>query len=345
MKSKRAREAATEAVEDVLPLNDAPTEDKKKRKRGEDESGEQGQLKKAKKDKKDKTDKKKSKKGAFEETRREKKDKRKNLQDLPEEDAEEEEVENQGDVAAPEAADASKSKKEKSASKSSKSSKTAGTNTTDEENKTVEKATSAQDRTEESTKTKKKKKEKKEKKDQDEKSTPTNEETTLADDPATEKGKPSRHIVFVGNLPFSATAASIKAHFATLNPISVRCLKNKDDANPCRGIAFVEFANVWSMRTCLDKFHHTIFEDGVSAGRKINVELTAGGGGSTKFRKDKIREKNVKLDENRAKRIDKEKTAKQQGGGEKKGRQGKEAGLEVGVHPSRLARNPGLGGR
>ncbi|KAG5991528.1 hypothetical protein E4U52_003555 [Claviceps spartinae] len=343
MKSKRAREAATEAVEDVLPLNDAPTEDKKKRKRSADESGEQGKLKKAKKDKKDKTDKKKSKKGAFEETRREKKDKRKNLQDLPEEDADEEEVENQGDAAAPAAADASKSKKEKSASKSSKSSKSAGTDVANEEKTTVEKAVSAQDGTEESTK--KKKKEKKAKKDKDEKSTTTNEETTLADDPATETGKPSRHIVFVGNLPFSATAASIKAHFATLNPISVRCLKNKDDANPCRGIAFVEFANVWSMRTCLDKFHHTIFEDGVSAGRKINVELTAGGGGSTKFRKDKIREKNVKLDENRAKRIDKEKTAKQQGGGEKKGRQGKEAGVEVGVHPSRLARNPGLSGR
>ncbi|KAG5924209.1 hypothetical protein E4U61_001348 [Claviceps capensis] len=346
MKSKRAREGATEAVEDVLPLNDAPTEDKKKRKRSEDESGEQGKLKKAKKDKKDKTDKKKSKKGTFEETRREKKDKRKNLQDLPEEDAdEEEEVENRGDVAAPAAADASKSKKEKSASKSSKSSKNAGTDATNEEKTTVAKAVSAEDGTEESTKPKEKKKEKKAKKDKDEKSTSTNEETTPADDPVTETGKPSRHIVFVGNLPFSATAASIKAHFATLNPISVRCLKNKDDANPCRGIAFVEFANVWSMRTCLDKFHHTIFEDGVSAGRKINVELTAGGGGSTKFRKDKIREKNVKLDENRAKRIDKEKTAKHQGGGEKKGRQGKEAEVEVGVHPSRLARNPGLGGR
>ncbi|KAG5943010.1 hypothetical protein E4U59_000740 [Claviceps monticola] len=346
MKSKRAREAATEAVEDVLPLNDAPTEDKKKRKRSEDESGEQGKLKKAKKDKKDKTDKKKSKKGTFEETRREKKDKRKNLQDLPEEDAdEEEEVENRDYVAGPAAADASKSKKEKSASKSSKSSKSAGTDATNEEKTTVEKAVSAEDGTEESTKPKEKKKEKKAKKDKDEKPTSTNEETTPADDPATETGKPSRHIVFVGNLPFSATAASIKAHFATLNPISVRCLKNKDDANPCRGIAFVEFANVWSMRTCLDKFHHTIFEDGVSAGRKINVELTAGGGGSTKFRKEKIREKNVKLDENRAKRIDKEKTAKQQGGGEKKGRQGKEAGVEVGVHPSRLARNPGLGGR
>ncbi|KAG5974088.1 hypothetical protein E4U58_003688 [Claviceps cyperi] len=345
MKSKRAREAATEAVEDVLPLNDAATEDKKKRKRSEDESGEKGEIKKAKKDKKDKkdkTDKKKSKKGAFEETRREKKDKRKNLQDLPEEDADEEEVENQGDVAAPATADASKSKKEKSASKSSKSSKSAGTDATNEEKKTVEKTVATQDGNEESTK----KKEKKAKKDKDGKSTPANEETTPADDPATETGKPSRHIVFVGNLPFSATASSIKAHFASLNPISVRCLKNKDDSNPCRGIAFVEFANVWSMRTCLDKFHHTIFEDGVSAGRKINVELTAGGGGSTKFRKDKIREKNVKLDENRAKRIEKEKmTKQQQGGGEKKGRQGKEAGVEVGVHPSRLARNPGLGGR
>lgn len=76
---------------------------------------------------------------------------------------------------------------------------------------------------------------------------------------------------------------------------------------------------------------------------------SAGGGGGTQFRKDKIREKNIKLDENRAKRIDKEKNEKsakqnQQGGGEDKAKQGG-GGMTGGIHPSRLARNPGLGGR
>ena len=86
--------------------------------------------------------------------------------------------------------------------------------------------------------------------------------------------KPDRHIVFVGNLPYTATAASISAHFASLSPIAVRCLKNKGDDKPCRGIAFVEFGKVWHMRTCLDKFHHSTFDDGISPARKINVELT-----------------------------------------------------------------------
>lgn len=90
---------------------------------------------------------------------------------------------------------------------------------------------------------------------------------------ADEAAKPDRHIVFVGNLPFSATAATISAHFASLSPTGVRCLSNKDDKNPCKGIAFVEFGKVWHQRTCLDKFHHSMFDDGVSPARRINVEL------------------------------------------------------------------------
>lgn len=64
--------------------------------------------------------------------------------------------------------------------------------------------------------------------------------------------------------------------------------------------------------------------------------LRAGGGGKTKFRKDKIREKNQKLDENRAKRIERERAAKEESGGQR------EEG-SAGIHPSRLARIPGLG--
>lgn len=71
--------------------------------------------------------------------------------------------------------------------------------------------------------------------------------------------------------------------------------------------------------------------------RKLTTSR-AGGGGKTKQRQEKIRAKNEKLDENRAKRIDREKMAKKEGaGGEDK------AQSNGGIHPSRLARLPGLG--
>lgn len=105
-------------------------------------------------------------------------------------------------------------------------------------------------------------------------------------------GKKPRFIVFVGtsnshplpispltpaslgNLPYSATAESIKAHFAPLHPTSVRCLNKRDDPTKCRGCAFVEFSSSKSIRTCLDKWHHSTFDDGISKARKINIEMT-----------------------------------------------------------------------
>ena len=86
--------------------------------------------------------------------------------------------------------------------------------------------------------------------------------------------KKTRFIVFVGNLPFTATADSVRAHFAALHPVSVRLLTQRDDPSKSRGIAFVEFSRFDHMKTCLDKMHHSIFNDGKSPARKINVELT-----------------------------------------------------------------------
>ncbi|TWU74628.1 hypothetical protein ED733_002347 [Metarhizium rileyi] len=309
MKSKRAREAATAAeAEDFLPVDDSPIE--KKRKRSDDENTEVKQ-KKAKKDKKDKKKDKKEK-----ESRREKKDKRKNLQDLPEEDAADEDADASKQAPAVKDGEGKESKKEKKRWKKEK-----------KEKKRKEEG-SGDDDDEEAKKAKKDKK----KKPKDE-AAPAEAPDAPDEGENAQDGKTPRHIVFVGNLPFTATSESIKAHFASLKPMSVRCLKNKDDDRPCRGIAFVEFANVWTMRTCLDKFHHSEFE-----GRRINIELTAGGGGGTKFRRDKIRDKNKKLDENRSRRIEKEKAAKgvSAGGASREESSG-------GIHPSRLARNPGLG--
>ena len=261
MKSKRAREAAE--VDDK-PVNGAVAEDvpAKKRKRDDDNEADAAGAKKVKKDKKEKKDKKDKKdKKHKKESRKEKKDKRKDLQDLPEEEPEEEPEQQQQNGDAP----ANAPKEEKVA-------------VTDAEKDKKQK------------KKEKKQKQKKAKEDAAAAST-TNGAATNGDaannqdaeakdnsnaidlDQSTAE-KQDRHIVFVGNLPFTATAATISAHFASLSPIAVRCLKNKDDDNPCRGIAFVEFGKVWHQRTCLDKFHHSLFDDGKSPARKINVELT-----------------------------------------------------------------------
>lgn len=61
---------------------------------------------------------------------------------------------------------------------------------------------------------------------------------------------------------------------------------------------------------------------------------SAGGGGKTKQRQEKIKEKNRKLDENRTKRIEREKVAKEES-------KGSPAHMEDAIHPSRRARVPG----
>lgn len=78
----------------------------------------------------------------------------------------------------------------------------------------------------------------------------------------------------IGNLPFSATTESITAHFASVHPQSVRHLTKKEDPTKSKGCAFVEFAGYDHMKTCLKLMHHSTFDDGKSAPRKINVELT-----------------------------------------------------------------------
>ncbi|KAF7913941.1 uncharacterized protein EAF01_000347 [Botrytis porri] len=151
------------------------------------------------------------------------------------------------------------------------------------------------------------------------------------------ESKAARFIVFIGNLPFTATTASIKNHFAAVKPASVRHLTEKGNPTKSRGCAFLEFEGYDHMKTCLKQFHQSTFDDRVSAPRKLNVELTAGGGGNTKDRRSKIKEKNVKLNEQRvrqAQEADNPKVSK------KEAVQGMKHVLaeDSGVHPSRKAR-------
>lgn len=81
-----------------------------------------------------------------------------------------------------------------------------------------------------------------------------------------------RFIVFIGNLPFSATKESITEHFKKIQPFDVRLLTHKDTGK-LKGFAFLEFEGYDKMKSCLKLYHHSTFGDGKNA-RRINVELT-----------------------------------------------------------------------
>lgn len=68
----------------------------------------------------------------------------------------------------------------------------------------------------------------------------------------------------------------------------------------------------------------------------LTIIRSAGGGGKTKFRQEKIKEKNQKLNENRTKRIEREKNAKEES------KQKEQTHMEDAIHPSRRGRVPGL---
>lgn len=134
----------------------------------------------------------------------------------------------------------------------------------------------------------------------------------------------------------------MQAHFSALAPSSVRLLTEKDNPTKSRGIAFIEFDHFSRMKTCLAKFHHTDFTDSTGAVRKINVELTAGGGGKKDGRMDKVRERNAKLNEERTRRIAKEEEEKRNGGAAvKKAAAVVDEREDAYVHPSRRAHVPG----
>ncbi|KAI4193265.1 MAG: hypothetical protein LQ350_008401 [Teloschistes chrysophthalmus] len=145
-----------------------------------------------------------------------------------------------------------------------------------------------------------------------------------------------RFIVFVGNLPYSATEESIRQHFANLTPLSVRHRCDKDSGRS-KGFAFLEFHNFDRMKTCLKTLHHSSFEDGISPARSINVELTVGGGGSkSKDRRLKLKAKNEKLKQERARRrLEQTKIKK---GRKQMQNDVSKQGDNGDVHPSRRAR-------
>jgi nucleolar protein 6 len=180
----------------------------------------------------------------------------------------------------------------------------------------------------------------------------------------------SRFVCFIGNLPYATTDESLRAHFKKLTPFRVRH-RTDPETKKSKGFAFLEFENYDRMKTCLKLYHHSMFdpastkgaseaEDGTDAGkenmskskakgaRRINVELTAGGGGKNDERKQKIQAKNVRLNEQRQRRAEFERLEREKGEGEGKAAGAKKASQKrdedatkdetAGMHPSRLAR-------
>ncbi|KAK4995348.1 hypothetical protein LTR66_004820, partial [Elasticomyces elasticus] len=150
---------------------------------------------------------------------------------------------------------------------------------------------------------------------------PTNPADTADQPSATATANPpskQRFIVFIGNLPYATTTASIQSHFSSISPLSIRHL-TEPTTGRSKGFAFLEFAAYDRMKTCLKLYHHTDFDDGKGGKRRINVELTAGGGGKGKERMEKVKGKNGRLEEQRKRRAELEGKERRRGEGGGKG--------------------------
>lgn len=145
------------------------------------------------------------------------------------------------------------------------------------------------------------------------------DQTLVSSQPQTNPG--TKYIVFVGNMSYDVTADMLAKHLEDTcgekpqvrlltkkgDPSALEKLSNskkksiakgkaKDPSAPVsKGCAFVEFTNATALQKAL-RFHHTMFK-----GRQINVELTAGGGGKSVQRKEKIKAKNAGLEKERRK--------------------------------------------
>lgn len=97
-----------------------------------------------------------------------------------------------------------------------------------------------------------------------------------AEEEEDEDGKPRKSIhltLFVGQLPFKATEAQVRKHFAEAGDIQLRMLTDKKTKR-FKGTAFIEVKDSKALGAALSR-HHTLLN-----GRRINVELTASGGGN-----------------------------------------------------------------
>lgn len=140
----------------------------------------------------------------------------------------------------------------------------------------------------------------------------------------------NRFIIFVGNLPEDVTPSELQAHFKSSSPDEIRIRKDKR-------IAFLEFngekdsKNIQSRMDIALLQSKTMLKD-----KKINVELTVGGGGNSHQRLEKLKQKNEMLNEERYKRLKDMVQDKKKKNGESKDFLVKQE-LISGIHPDRVS--------
>jgi len=138
--------------------------------------------------------------------------------------------------------------------------------------------------------------------------TPPAKKRKLADAVDSKSKASARFILFVGNLQYRTTKEQIAQHFKSCNPppdirlLTPKALPGKTATTKSKGCAFLEFSTHAALQQGL-KLHHSELDS-----RKINVELTAGGGGKSDKRLEKVRQRNKGLATERKHRV--QKTAK-----------------------------------
>lgn len=109
------------------------------------------------------------------------------------------------------------------------------------------------------------------------------------------KDRNKRYILFIGNLPFSVKEEQVRNHFRCTDNIKEFRLMTKRTGES-KGCGFIEFGDKASYWKALN-LHHSVL-----AGRKINVEVTCGGGGKGEKRIKKLQERKLKFQQGRKRR-------------------------------------------
>jgi len=102
------------------------------------------------------------------------------------------------------------------------------------------------------------------------------------------KDKLSRYVVFVGNLPYSATKKELSEHFKKVGQIADIRIPTNEENKP-KGFAYVELKDQEAYQKALS-LHHTFVGE-----RRINVLYTQSGKKKSAERKGEIKAKNFKL--------------------------------------------------
>lgn len=100
----------------------------------------------------------------------------------------------------------------------------------------------------------------------------------------------NRFLVFVGGLPNNVTPNELTAHFKSSAPDHIRIRNDKH-------IAFLEFDGDKDPTGIQRRMDMALLQTGTELreGKKLNVELTVGGGGNSQDRLAKLQKKNEKL--------------------------------------------------